>query len=375
MGIDQINSTDSICDIQFRQFAVQTAPHKRTCRYHRTQGQAFAGDAFLAKGLCPHAFRIAYPHCLSLLYDAQYPLQRKATATRSVTVSCPSCDNRVEFTIRIQYTLPLVIRKIKTAAIRTLQFLGIDGEYPDRNIILEVSQVKGKCPIGIREGQSFLFNIWNRKELCPASFYTMYPVLIQQASFPGRPLQGEQRSVHCPDPFGVCYDYGTANCGWECQDFFSISAQVIEEAGHCPRGHRKGDCFKLGDMLPGGLCPLAFYTAFPYYLTLLHGGQFEWVRKGDCVKVQCPKADGVVMGVTLLRQKGLGEGAVRVSIIENKGICPKGHRPGDTFTFDSQNQPLCFHAAAAIIPLKTSSTAIHKCTCFNATDYLLFKME
>ena len=81
------------------------------------------------------------------------------------------------------------------------------------------------------------------------------------------------------------------------------------------------------------------------------------------------------MGATLIRQKGLGEGTVRVSIIENRGICPKGHKPGDMFTFDSQNQPICFHAAAAIIPFKASSTAMHTCTCLNATDYLLFRME
>ena len=369
-----MSGKDSICHVTFSRLGLKTGPFTRRCRYHRVQdqGQSFTGEDLFPRKFCPHAFRIAYPYCLSLLYDSTYPSTAQSNPTRSVKVKCPSSDHFVELNIAIRYSFPFVIRKLKNAAIRALQFLGIDGEYPDRDVVLNVSRVNKICPLGLTEGQSFFFNIWNRKELCPASFYAAYPILMRQMAIPENSSSCDNSLIHCPDPFGVYYDQQSEHSSWDCKDFFSITAEVIEENGHCPHGHRQGDSFNLENILPNGFCPLAFYSIFPYYLTLLHEGRFEWVRKGQFVKVQCPKANGVVMEIELMRQKSLGEGAVRVTVIENKGVCPKGHSRGDTFELDSQNQPLCFHALAGLIPLTASNQGMY--SCFDTTNHLLFKL-
>lgn len=369
-----MTSIDSLCNMTFRTCSLKTGPHERNCRYHKMQGQEFSGDDLCPKGFCPHAFRIAYPYCLSLLYDSTYPSQSEPHPTRSIRIACPSSDQSVELTIGVRYTFPSMIRKLKNAAIRTLQFIGINGEYPDRDIILEVSRVTKTCPRGLTEGQSFLFNIWNRQELCPASFYSLYPILLKHVSLEPQSTYREDSLVHCPDPFGVYYHHRTGYNSWDCKDFLSRKADVIEERGKCPFGHREGDSFRLEDSVPQGFCLLAFYSIFPYYLTLIHSGRFEWVRRGEHVKVQCPKTDGVVMEIELVRQDALGQGTVRVTVINNKGSCPKGHNRGDSFEFDSQSQPFCFHAMAGLIPFNTNNREIYSCSGCDSTNHLLFKL-
>ena len=370
-----MTSNDSLCNITFSKFLIKTGHYKRTCRYHKKQDQQFTGNDLFPKGFCPHLFRISYPYCLSLLYDGKYPQENKSDTKRTVQVKCPASDNSVELTIRVKFTFPYLIRKLKNLAIRVLQSLGISGEYPDRDIILEVSRVSNICPIGLTVGQSFRFNIWNRKELCPASFYALYPLLMRQIPVSQKSTQGENYLVHCPDPFGVYYECTTDCKTWDCKDFFTIKAEVVEARGQCPHGHREGDFFRLEDILPKGFCPLAFYSLFPYYQTLIHSGRFEWVKKGEQVKVQCPKVDGVVMEIELIRQSSPGEGVVRVTVVQNRGICPKGLNQGDTFEFDSQNQPFCFHAMVALIPFKIHPTVSKHYTCCGITNHLLFKLE
>jgi uncharacterized repeat protein (TIGR04076 family) len=319
--------------------------------------------------------RVAYPYCLSLLYDAASPTPCGSHSPLSLTVTCPSFHNNVEITITVQYTLPSVVRKLKRAAIRTFQFVGIDGEFPDKRITLEVSRVADRCPQGLKEGQTFQFNIWNRKELCPASFYALYPLLMKEMGMPPECAHSGKSTVHCPDPFGVSYRYEAPGRSWDCRDYFSRKAEVIDGTGKCPLGHKRGDSFRIEDMLPGEFCPLAFYSIFPYYLTLIHSGRFEWVRIGEHVKVQCPKADGVEMEIALVRQMGLGQGVVHVRVINNLGACPKGYTHGDMFEFDSQNQPFCLHAIAGLIPFTTNETSQRTYTCSCPTDYLVFQVE
>jgi uncharacterized repeat protein (TIGR04076 family) len=290
-------------------------------------------------------------------------------------VKCPARNNSVELTLKVHFTLPYLIRTLKSLAIRTLQWVGIGGEYPDKKIMLEVSRVNNKCPMGLTEGQSFLFNIWDRKELCPASFYALYPLLMRQKSFSQKSLSGENCSVQCPDPFGVSYDCTGESLKWDCKDFFSSKATVVEERGQCPRGHRAGDSFRFKDILPKGFCPLAFYSLFPYFQTLIYAGRFEWVKSGERVKVQCPKVDGVVMDIELIRQGSLGEGAVRVNVLHNSGPCPQGLIQGDTFEFDSHNQKLCFHAMAGLIPFTANTDERQRFTCCGLSNYLLFELE
>ena len=143
-----------------------------------------------------------------------------------------------------------------------------------------------------------------------------------------------------------------------------------------PRNHPSGNmAVGIDESLPNGLCPLAFYSAFPYYLTLVHGGNFVWIKKGNPVKVQCPKADGVEMAIRLVRQGALGDGTVRLEVINIKGPCPRGHKIGDVFDLDSQKQSLPFRTIAALIPFKAMPKGDRSCTSFRAPDSLCYTVE
>ncbi|GAB4353641.1 MAG: hypothetical protein Kow0099_37890 [Candidatus Abyssubacteria bacterium] len=217
-----------------------------------------------------------------------------------------------------------------------------------------------------------MFNIHNRQELCPASFYGAYHILLREASRTEGNFRGARGSVHCPDPFGVCYSYEGAETN--CEEFLSLRVRVTDEFGRCPRGHHRGDQFSVSTVLHEKCCPLAFHAIYPYYLTLVHAGRFEWVRKGDCVKVQCPKADGVVMGVRPVRQAGLGESAVKVEVLEVKGSCPKNCEPGDTFDIDSNQQPFCFQAMAGLIPFRMILEKDWRYSCPGTRNSLIFEV-
>ncbi len=323
----------SICEIFLPRSPVKTAPYKNNCRYHRRQGQSFEHTRLVPEGCCPHLYRAAYPYCLSLMYDARYPLEPSGEPARSVEIRCPSGDNYVAVDISVRYVFPWFIRKLKVIAIRLLHVFNIAGEYPDRDILLKVKKVHGTCPQGLTEGRLFVFNRKDREELCPASFYAMYPALIRQPRDPAAVNSGD---VQCPDSEGPHY---SVEGRIVCEDFFDIKTEVTEKSGKCSL-----------EKLPHKFCPLAFYSVFPYYLTLIHGGRFEWVKKGNRVRVQCPRVDGVVMDVELSKKRSSRDGIVRVGIAGVKGRCPRGHAPGDTFDLDAQAQGVCFAAMAVAVP-------------------------
>jgi uncharacterized repeat protein (TIGR04076 family) len=325
--------------------------------------------------MCPHAYMVAYPYALALLYDAKFPGaeytvtgKNALTPESSVIISCPCTDNRITLRIRIQYTFPLLLRLLKKAAIRTLQTLGIDAEYPDKNVILDVVSVNGQCPQGMQKGKSYLFNIKDRKELCPASFYGAYPLFLRAAARGG---ECGEISVHCPDPFGV--QYGDEGKYSYCDSISTKDARVDSVTGVCPRQHEKDSTFELKG--PQGMCPLAFYAVFPYYLTLIHNGNFEWVRKGDSVKVQCPKPGGVAMEVEPVEIDSHGIGIVRARIFKLERSCPLGHALGDSFLLDSRNQTLCFHAAATVIPVSFSPISDVPQLCVGSNNSVIFKVK
>lgn len=365
----------SLCNITFDGCSLKTGHFQRTCRYHRQQGQEFTRNQLLPEGMCPHAYMVTYPYALALLYDAKFPGaeysavgKNESTPQREVIVSCPGTDNRITLRIRIRYTFPLLLRILKKAAIRTLQTLGIDGEYPDKNVILDVISVNGQCPQSMQKDTSYFFNVKNRKELCPASFYGAYPLFLRAAATEEK---CGKINVHCPDPFGV--HYGDEDKYSYCDSSTAKEAQAASVNGICPRQHEKNSTLKL--MGPEGMCPLAFYAVFPYYLTLIHHGNFEWVRKGDFVKVQCPKPGGVAMEVEPVELDSPGTGIVRARIIKRERSCPAEHTPGDSFLLDSRNQALCFHAAASVIPSAFSAIKDVLQSCVGSNNSVIFKVR
>lgn len=302
---------DTICSIDFGSPALTTRPFTRTCRYHKKQGQIFSGSDLLPHGLCPHAYNAAYAHCLALLYGGSYEADENHPVYETM-IACPSSHNTVLMKISMSFTLPYLLRKLKNILVRLFLLLGIPAEYPDKKVIIETADVQGSCPRGQTPGKRFLFNIWNRNELCPASFYAAHPLLMAKILTARTDAPSKTALFHCPDPRGVSYA-GTA---------FDMRCELF---------------FDPADTNPSTMCPLARYAVFPYYHTLMHGGRFEWLKKNEPVSVQCPHPEGVIMHASISGNKKPGAGTVRVSIKNIIKNCPKGHTPGMFFEFNTEN--------------------------------------
>lgn len=88
------------------------------------------------------------------------------------------------------------------------------------------------------------------------------------------------------------------------------------------------------------ICPLAFQAFFPYWLTFVQDGWFDWVKKGDGVIVQCPNPKGIV--AKIYKKKIKKEIIVEVEIINNKGDCFWGWKINDKFLLPPKPEKCSF---------------------------------
>ena len=72
------------------------------------------------------------------------------------------------------------------------------------------------------------------------------------------------------------------------KEWHKVSARVVSQKGECVAGHKVGDEFIIGDIVPEGMCAWAFYTLFPFVSALQAGGEFPWEKEGDTATVACP---------------------------------------------------------------------------------------
>lgn len=64
---------------------------------------------------------------------------------------------------------------------------------------------------------------------------------------------------------------------------------VTHVSGGCKYHRNQGERYRLEDITPAGLCPHAYFTAYPYILGMLHEVRFDWMKDdSDHVFAQCP---------------------------------------------------------------------------------------
>jgi uncharacterized repeat protein (TIGR04076 family) len=75
-----------------------------------------------------------------------------------------------------------------------------------------------------------------------------------------------------------------------------IVARVISQKGSCEAGHKLGDEFVIDPArTPGGMCPWALYTIFPFAEVIQFGGTFPWEKDPHKARVACPDPDNPVV--------------------------------------------------------------------------------
>lgn len=183
-----------LCTSDKENLSINLSNCTRLCRYHKYPRRKSYNNRLLApKGMCIDLFHSAYPHCLSLLYDATYP--------KKVIVTCPNPDANVSIEIKKKLTKTRYLRRF---LVWLLAKFGYEIEFPDKDITMTVrNKEKSKCLYSHKKGQSFQFNIWLGRELCPATFDALYPSihnLMRGGCIPWHQEKNDGNKIVCPDP-------------------------------------------------------------------------------------------------------------------------------------------------------------------------------
>ena len=76
---------------------------------------------------------------------------------------------------------------------------------------------------------------------------------------------------------------------------YNIALKVVSQKGTCMQEHKVGDEWLLERKTPGGMCPSAFHSIFPYIRILMFGGVLPWSDDPDAVEIACPDAKNPVV--------------------------------------------------------------------------------
>lgn len=187
-------------------FSYKNQPIKATavkspCRYHSKPADI---ERVGPKGFCLDAFHAAYPYGLALLYDADF---KGIDKRDSVSICCPSPKYKVIFEVKRIQTVSEVLKRLKNTAAKIFEKVFHPVDIINYKVAYKVLDVHGNCPAGHKVGEEFEFNIWDKKELCPASFHSIFPFLLLENQ--GIPFRWRDDSkvceVPCPDCQGAVY--------------------------------------------------------------------------------------------------------------------------------------------------------------------------
>lgn len=175
MGEDK-KKIESLCDFyrtrSFDEFLVKVVGWKRSCRYHRKIGQILNFENIVPKDFCIFAYHSVYSYILSLLYDGKV-----RNNNGLVKVFCPGTDSYICMDIQ---TKKRKFVGVYNLAEKCFRMIGMPQDIIDKEVDINVSDVKGVCPKNIKKGSVFKFNIADQLELCPASFNTMLPFIMSK---------------------------------------------------------------------------------------------------------------------------------------------------------------------------------------------------
>ncbi|MDD5109194.1 MAG: hypothetical protein PHC29_06805 [Candidatus Omnitrophica bacterium] len=101
----------------------------------------------------------------------------------------------------------------------------------------------------------------------------------------------------------------------------------------CCREYSGEGSYSLSDIVPSGLCPFAYYSIIPYWVSFKEGAWFRWRNKKSDVFCQCPRTEGIVFLVRIIgksRKTGIEAEVVGIG----NDACPNKHRLGQIFKIE-----------------------------------------
>lgn len=163
------------------------------CRYHKwPKRERYTQNNLSPKGLCPDLFYTAYIYCLCALYS-------KKDKPDTFIVKCPNPQANIWIKIVTKKMSTYYLRRLITLLLSKLK---VNKEIPDSNCYLILERTEGDCAMNMKEGTKFVFNLWRKYELCPATLSNIYFGIhnsVRGVKVPWEP--GKKGSLlQCPDP-------------------------------------------------------------------------------------------------------------------------------------------------------------------------------
>lgn len=313
------------------------------CRYHKCK-ENFPSTAISPDGLCPAAFNVLYPHCLSMLSRGKYPKEGNKDVCK---IKCPGKPGRVQFNIFRKSFKRRGIEKLKLYFKKFVD-LFIPVGLLERRVFIEVVKVDS-CPFNYEQGREFEVNIGDKKEICPAAFYSLYPFYL---SFIDK-AKNSNCLVPCPDyNANIVFQLDCGNKGGEnLNKFYSTDCDSYNDI-YVRTG--KGEEYSINELLGymGIPCYSLFYNSFPYIETLEKDGSLGFLTfDRDAAGIQCPNLD-VQTKAFIKRDKK--KNAYLINVFGSKGKCPKGIRKGQSYELpDFSNSKFDITVLANIFPYVT----------------------
>lgn len=201
--VSVVNKQDekSIDCFSYKKHHIKARLIKSPCRYHTAPTDI---ERVGPKGFCLDAFHAVYPYGLALLYDADFKGSDKYD---SVFVCCPSPKHKVVFEVKRIQTVSNGIKILRNTLAKIFENIFYPVDIINYKVTYTVLDVHGDCPAGYKVGAEFEFNIWDKKELCPASFHSVFPFLLLENQCIPFNWGDTSKSceVSCPDCQGAVY--------------------------------------------------------------------------------------------------------------------------------------------------------------------------
>jgi uncharacterized repeat protein (TIGR04076 family) len=253
------------------------------CRYHSAAAEN-KQVPILSQGMCPVAYLNLYPTLFALHLNQDESLIR--FSSKGQVVQCPAGPEGVSFRVFRTKAKLNPIEKGKNL-LRKIANIVMPVELFDKHTNIEAVDEGQGCPLGIKKGATFDFNLDKTDEFCPAAFNSAYPLLGKKNDF----------AVGCPDHRtnvkfalpGELIDKGNKeqdNC-----DKYYCQVKITKVFGdfYCPLELNRW--YSIDEVLgiSGARCFSSFHVAFPYLYALFNGGQLGFLT-GDreSAGVGCP---------------------------------------------------------------------------------------
>jgi len=123
-----------------------------------------------------------------------------------------------------------------------------------------------------------------------------------------------------------------------CKSNYKFYLNLKGKCDSCSKDFDSRSDKNLEDLIPDGLCPFAYYSIIPYWVSFKQNAWFRWRLNKDDVVCQCPRFQGVIF---LVRKSKRLSGIEIEAEVTNVGSspCPYKHTKGQIFRI--QNDVLC----------------------------------